>query len=222
MSDLSIDTHPQGSPAWLAARAGCVTGSRAADVVAVRKDGTPTAARADYLAQLVAELLTGEPQETGVVTPWMTRGTELEPQARLRLEALLDAPVFESGFVWRVSSHYFNTRLGCSVDGYVGRIEDAIVELKCPKPATHLRYLRDRVVPDAYWPQVVHNLLVTGADVCHFASYCPQMPRALQLMHVEVVRTDEAVRDRLMAYGEALARFTADLHTELTYWRDQV
>ena len=221
MPDLLIDTNPQGSPAWLAARAGCVTGSRAADVVAVRKDGQPTAARADYLAQLVAEHLTGQPQETGIVTPWMQRGTELEPEARLRLEAHIDEPIFEAGFIRRAlgwQDHAYH--IGCSVDGYFGGSpQHGIVELKCPKPTTHLRYLREGVIPSDYWPQILHNLLVTRAEVCWFASYCPILPTPLQLFALKVERGDPDVEKRRTTYQLALSAFLSDLDTELDYWR---
>ena len=135
---FTIDPSPQGSPEWLAARAGYVTGSRAADLMAVRKDGKPSAARQDYLVQLVAERLTGQPQETGVVTPWMTRGTELEPEARAKMEVLLDEPIYECGFIKATMPEvgYF-TMLGCSIDGYFGGgPQHGIIELKCPKPTT--------------------------------------------------------------------------------------
>lgn len=220
MPELAIDTNPQGSPAWLAARAGCVTGSRAADVVAVRKDGQPTAARADYLAQLVAEHLTGQPQETGIVTPWMQRGTELEPEARLRLEAHIDEPIFEVGFIRRLWRGPLDTPIGCSVDGYFGGSpQHGIVELKCPKPTTHLRYLREGVIPSDYWPQILHNLLVTRAEVCWFASYCPILPPPLQLFALKVERGDPDVEKRRTTYQLALSAFLSDLDTELDYWR---
>ena len=218
MADLPfvVDDSPQGSAAWLKARAGFVTGSRAADVLATRKDGTPAAARTDYLTQLVAELLTGQPQETGIVTPWMTRGTELEPQARLALERHLDQPIFECGFI-RSRLHL----LGCSIDGYVGASPaHGIVELKCPKPATHLRYLKAGRIPSDYLPQVLHNLLVTTAPQAWFASFCPQMPPAMQLMVCHVRRIELA--KELESYARAVQAFEQELITEVSNWRSYV
>lgn len=49
----------QGSPEWLDARAGKATASRIADILAVKKDGKPTAERERYLMELVGERLTG-------------------------------------------------------------------------------------------------------------------------------------------------------------------
>ncbi len=68
----------QRSPEWFAARAGKVTASRASDFLARTKSGYSTS-RKNYLVQLVAERLTGSPQEGGFVSAAMERGIELEP-----------------------------------------------------------------------------------------------------------------------------------------------
>jgi predicted phage-related endonuclease len=213
MVNLHIDSAAQGTPEWLAARAGYITGSRAEDIVARRKDGQPTAAYHDYLIQLVAERLTGQPQETGIVTPWMTRGTELEPAARAALEQALDEPIFECGFITRADDPL---RVGCSIDGYIGST-DYIVELKCPKPTTHLRYAKDDELPDAHFAQVLHNMWVTGASRAVFASYCPQMPLGLQLIVRHVPRT--TVEHALDAYGAQVAAFDVSVNEQVEYWR---
>ena len=87
----------QGSPEWLAARAGHVTGSRASDVLATLKTGKPAASREDYKAQLVCERLTGKPQDSGYTNAAMERGKELEPHARAAYEAHTGYLVMESG-----------------------------------------------------------------------------------------------------------------------------
>ena len=58
---MKVLDFPQGSAEWLASRAGKVTASRIADVMAKIKTGE-AAARGDYKAQIVAEILTGTPQ----------------------------------------------------------------------------------------------------------------------------------------------------------------
>jgi hypothetical protein len=70
----------QGSPEWKALRCGRVTASRVADVVARTKTGY-SASRANYLAQLIAERLTGTPAES-YTNAAMQHGTETEPEAR--------------------------------------------------------------------------------------------------------------------------------------------
>lgn len=57
----------QGSEEWRAVRAGNITASRMSDVLAKLKNPkngkVDTQARANYKAQLIAEILTGEPQD---------------------------------------------------------------------------------------------------------------------------------------------------------------
>ena len=77
----------QGSEEWFAARCGKVTASRVQDIIAKTKSG-PSASRANYMAELVAERLTGESSK-GFSNAAMQWGTETEPQARLAYELSL-------------------------------------------------------------------------------------------------------------------------------------
>ena len=79
---MKVLTMPQGSLEWLAARAGMVTASRIKDVMASKS----TAGYADYRAQIVAEILTGVPNESGFVSDAMKWGTDKEPLARAEYE----------------------------------------------------------------------------------------------------------------------------------------
>src|SRR6185312_16092954 len=87
----------QGSDEWRRARLGKVTASRVADVIAKTKSGWG-ASRKNYLAELVAERLTGVPAE-GYQNAAMIWGTETEPQARAAYRFFKDADVEEVGFV---------------------------------------------------------------------------------------------------------------------------
>ena len=195
----------QRSEEWFAARAGRLTGSKAGDILAKIKTGE-AAARRDYRLQLVCERITGKPQEDVFVNAAMQRGIDLEPMARAALEAQQGYLVRTSGFLM------CNQRMaGCSLDGDVDDFS-GIVELKCPKSATHLRYLRERVMPKEHLPQVLHNLMVTGATWCDFASFDDRFPAHLQLFVVRVVRTDVDVD--LIAYENEAERFLAEVQKE--------
>src|SRR3954470_22972301 len=87
----------QGSPEWFALRLGKVTASRICDVVAKTKSG-PSASRANYMAELIAERLTGVPAEkfTNAAMQW---GSDCEPQARLGYEFYHGETVVQIGFV---------------------------------------------------------------------------------------------------------------------------
>ena len=60
-------------------------------------------------------------------------------------------------------------RFGCSPDGLIG--EKGALEIKVPNMKTHIRYLREGVLPNAYKPQVHGTLLVTGREWVDFVSY---------------------------------------------------
>lgn len=200
----------QGTPEWLKARAGHVTGSRASDITSTLKSGKASASRANYLAQLVAERLTGEPQEEGYTSPAMERGKALETAARAVYEASTGYTVLESGFLRSLKREW----VGCSLDGYVAGPIRKIVEIKCPLVKTHLAYLKAGVLPTDYLQQVMHNLLVTEAESCDFVSYCPSLPEHLRLFIVTVLPSSVPMD----AYTSQLEAFLADVATEVESW----
>jgi len=180
---FTVVNAPQRSPEWFAARLGQLTGSRAADMLATIKNGE-AAARRDLRLQLVIERLTQTVQEDAFVSADMQRGVALEPAAFSAYEALTGNVAERTGFLSMDA-----LAAGCSLDGHVGDF-DGIVEFKCPKSATHLRYLRGGVVPSDYLPQITHNMWVSGATWCDFMSYDPRFPVHLQTFLVRVLRDD--------------------------------
>lgn len=191
---FALSPHPQGTDEWKAARAGKITGSKAECINAGGKGIT----RRKYMVQLVAERLSGIPQEGGYQSPAMLAGTALEPEARATYEAETGELVREAGFA------YLTIPAGCSVDGFVG--ESGIQEIKCPEPHVHVDYMERMRVPPEYVPQVTHNLWVTGAEWVDFVSYCPAMPEGLQLLIVRAARNEFAIE----AHEEAALRFLAE------------
>jgi len=178
----------QGTPDWLQARAGHVTSSRVADVLARIKTGE-AATRRNYKAQLVAEILVGGPVEEGYVSASMLAGNELEPLARASYEIAREVSVDQVGFVL----HPKIARAGCSPDGLVG--VDGLVEIKCPKTATHLGYILSGNVPSEYQPQMLWQMACTGRAWCDFVSYDPKLPEHLQLFVKRLARDDQRIAD---------------------------
>lgn len=201
---FTIIDAEQRSPEWFAARAGRLTGSRAADMLATIKTGE-AAARRDYRMQLVCERLTGQPQEDGFVNAAMQRGIDMEPLALAAYEVVTGNVAVRTGFLSHASE-----MAGCSLDGHVDNFA-GIVELKCPKSSTHLRYLRDNVLPREYVPQVTHNLLITGADWCDFLSYDDRFPKELQVFWFRVMAKDLD----LAAYEVAALKFLDEVDAEV-------
>lgn len=203
---FTIVEAPQRSAEWFAARAGRLTGSVAADMLATIKSGE-AAARRDLRARLVVERLTGEPQEDGYVNAAMQRGIDKEPEALAAYEALGHL-TRRTGFL-----RHDGLMVGCSLDADVDDFE-GIVELKCPKSATHLSYLRGSGLPAQYRPQVLHNLWITGARWCDFVSFDDRFPPALRLFVVRVER-DDKLEAELAAYEAAALKFLSEVELEV-------
>ena len=174
----------QRTEAWFAARCGRVTASRIADVMARTKSGYG-ASRANYLAQLVSERLTGEvaPSFSNAAMEW---GTEKEPEARAAYSAKTGEIVEETGF------HKHPTlEAGASPDGLVGAdglSAGGVVEIKCPNSATMIEYLRTRQIPHKYILQMQFQMLCTGREWGHFVAYDPRLGERLQLLIIRVER----------------------------------
>lgn len=175
----------QGTPEWLQLRLGKVTASRVADVVARTKTG-PSASRANYMAQLVAERLSGAVQEsfTNAAMAW---GTANEPEARDAYGFYVDADVVQVGF----ADHPRIAMTGASPDGLIGT--DGLLELKCPNTSTHIETLLGGAVPAKYLTQMQWQMACTGRAWCDFASYDPRLPQSMRLFVKRVTRDDAMI-----------------------------
>lgn len=209
MKPFTVVHAEQRSPDWFLARLGRLTGSRAADMLATIKSGE-AAARRDLRTQLVVERLTQTLQEDAYINASMQRGIDCEPLAFAAYEARTGLVAVRTGFL-----AHDTLAIGCSLDGHVGDFE-GLLEVKCPKPATHLRYLRAGVVPADYLPQITHNLWVTGAQWCDFLSFDDRFPPALQTFLVRVERDEQAIgayRDKALAFLDEVATEVAAVRT---------
>jgi putative phage-type endonuclease len=177
----------QGSPEWHALRCGKVTASRIADIVAKTKTG-PSALRANYMAELIAERLTGVPAE-GFKSEAMKWGTDKEPEARAAYEFYRSETVKEVGFVL----HPTIDQSGASPDGLVG--DDGMVEIKCPNSATHLETLLGRMVPAKYVNQMQWQMACAGRQWCDFVSFDPRLPEHMRLFVKRMPRDDQRIKE---------------------------
>ncbi len=177
----------QGSPEWHAARIGKVTASRVADVVAKTKSGWG-AGRKNYMAELIAERLTGTAADhfTNAAMQW---GTDTEPQARAAYEFFRDATVVEIG----LADHPTVPMCAASPDGLVG--DDGMIEIKCPNTATHIETLLSKKISGKYLTQMQWQMACTGRAWCDFASFDPRMPESLRLFVQRVDRDNGLIAD---------------------------
>lgn len=101
---------------------------------------------------------------------------------------------------------------GCSPDGVLDDCRGGL-ELKCPKQATHLGYLRgNKVCPPEYVPQLVHSMWVTGAEYWDFMSFDPRFPPELQVFYARVERDEKAIAE----YEAKALAFLAEVDTEVS------
>jgi putative phage-type endonuclease len=191
----------QGTPEWHAIRCGKVTASRVADVVAKTKTGWG-ASRANYMAELIAERLTGE-AAAGFTNAAMAWGTEKEPEARSYYEFLTDAEVTQIAFV----AHPAIAMSGASPDGLVGA--NGLVEFKCPNTATHIDTLLSQTVPGKYVTQMQWQMACCGRQWCDFASYDPRLPESMRLFVKRVERDDVLIASLEKDVREFLAELGA-------------
>ena len=106
---------------------------------------------------------------------WATRrGHELEPKARSQyeLENNRDMP---PAFL----EHKEFPFIRASLDGYGDNI---VLEIKCPGAEDHALALAGKV-PEKYFPQLQHQLLVTGARECHYYSFDGEKGALVQVGH---------------------------------------
>jgi putative phage-type endonuclease len=189
----------QGTPEWFAQRLGKVTASRVADIMAKTKTGV-AASRGNYLAQLVAERLTGQSADT-FKSGAMQHGTETEPQARMVYEAETGQIVTEVAMI----NHPTIEMSGASPDGFVGT--DGLVEIKCPNTSTHIASLMADKAPSGYMAQMQWQMACTGRAWCDFVSFDPRMPEDMQLLIKRVPR-DEAL---IAEYEAEVIKFLAEV-----------
>jgi predicted phage-related endonuclease len=184
MSRFLISEHEQGTDGWKADRAGKATASKAKCIDAKGRDGkSESTTRRDYIVQLVTERLTGMPGDDTFVSKEMAWGTEQEPYARMAYEAATGEDVRRCGFCYLP-----DLAAGGSPDSLIG--DEGLLEIKCPKTATHIEYLQANRLPPEYVPQITHNLWITGYAWADFVSFDPRLPEYLQLFRVRVLRAE--------------------------------
>ena len=191
---MIIHTCEQRSPEWYAIRAGKITSSIIADVMAGGKGIT----RRNAMIKLIAERMTGICDQNGYSNGYMQWGIEHEPEAKDHYEALNFVNVRQVGFV------EMDEWVGCSPDGLVG--EDGLIELKCPASHTHIEYILADRCPPEYVKQIQHQLWVTGRQWCDFLSYDPRLKE--KPMFVKRVERDES---KIQEIAESVGQFIEEL-----------
>lgn len=191
--EFTIIQCEQRTEEWFAARAGRVTGSKAAIVLM----GPKTAGYQDYVLQLALERKTAVIEPEPFFSKEMKRGVEKEPWGRAILEIDYGLCIRQTGFC-----RHNKLMIGMSFDGDDNDFQ-TFVEIKMPKSKTHINYMRAKVLPVEYKPQVMHGHLVSSAKHSIFLSGDDRLPAGLDRFYVESNVNDLPMYE----YQKALEKF---------------
>lgn len=178
----------QGTPEWLAYKAGRASGSDIHKIVAKGRGSAPSATRDEYKSQKVVERLTGKIVPM-FQTEAMKQGVLREPEARAKYAFLNDVEVKEYG----AFEHSTLSWACASPDGIIGDFEGAI-EVKSPTYTTHLQTLLAKqdgkeTIQGKYLNQMLW-LMACAEEIQYvdYISYCPDFPEHMSLYVERVTR----------------------------------
>lgn len=197
----------QGTDDWFQARLGRVTASRVADVIARTKTGW-AASRASYMAELIAERLTGV-SAPSYSSPSMEWGNLVEAEARIAYEFYFGVEVEQVGFI----EHPTIAMTGASPDGLVPAT--GLVEIKCPNTSTHIDTLLGGKIPGKYETQMLWQMASTGREWCDFVSFDPRLPESMRLFIKRLDRDDK----RIAELEEQVSEFLDELDRKVAALR---
>lgn len=168
----------QWSAQWRQCRIGLITASRVGELLSKYKSDKKalheTSERYNYKIDVIVERLTGRSTEN-FVSPEMIWGRENEEDARTAYEIDCGVMTEKVGFIL----HPIYDWAGASPDSLVG--DDGGLEIKCPKSATHIKWMREGIVPEEHRPQMFKNMICAERPWWDFASFDPRMPAGLRL-----------------------------------------
>jgi len=180
MSNCKFVTLDQSGAEWLQWRQGGVGGSDCAVLMGANPWCKPEELR-DRKLGIASEMYENER---------MARGKRLEPIVREMYEDLTGlkmtpACVEHESFPWFMASLD-----GITDDGEV------ILEIKCPNDRAHAEALRGWI-PKYYYPQIQHQLGVTGAKIAHYVSYSdvPKFKHHERLAIVEMLPNEGYIKE---------------------------
>jgi hypothetical protein len=184
-----MDQHSQE---WWDARLGKVTASRIGDLMARNQPrkgktvGEWSAKRNNYLAEKVAERVTGKPRDRKKVAS-LDHRLELEPDARAAYEFYYERDVVTAGFIDHPRIPY----AGASPDGLVDT--KGGVEIKCLDPEGHIELITAGGIDQDYLYQCQFGMACTDRLWWDFVAFCPEMPEEGNLWVQRIDRDDDLI-----------------------------
>jgi putative phage-type endonuclease len=178
----------QGTEEWFQLRMGRFTASSIDKLLG----GPKNKGYQDEIKRVAFEMLYGV-RPDGFESSWMTRGKDLEADARDAYQATTFTVVDTCGFFT------YGDSIGASPDGLIG--DDGTVEIKCVKYNTFIDYVIADRVPPEYVPQIQTQLLCTDRQWCDFIAYHPGVPLFIK----RIERDEELIQNIIVAVDVAMA-----------------
>lgn len=198
---MQIIECEQGTPEWLAARAGIPTASEFHTVMAVGPKGGKSVGRVAYLNKLVGEVLTGEPMES-YSNGNMERGRGMEDEARDLYSFAQNVEPIRVGFIRSGDK-------GASPDSLIG--DRGGLEIKSAAAHIQVARLLADDLPSEHKAQVHGNMWVAEREWWDFVSYCPKLP-----LFVKRIYRDEAYIKKI---AQEVELFNIELKQTVDYVR---
>jgi exodeoxyribonuclease (lambda-induced) len=155
----------------------------------------------DYAMELAFERVAGHPLDRAV-TVAMSRGSELEPDARAAYEARTGVLVDQMGFAL-----HDTLQAGASPDGLIGA--DGLLEIKCPFGQDRIARIWATNDVSEYAQQVEWQMWILGRQWCDVAIYDPRLSHAgMELLIVRHHITATAAQELDAKVPEFLALVT--------------
>ncbi|WP_375693806.1 lambda exonuclease family protein [Bartonella sp. AP32XZML] len=197
----------QRTAEWFQARLGKVTASNIYNILNKTTKGLPTSKYEDYKIKLITERLTRETSPY-YETEDMRWGIEHEEDALREYGFIHDADITKCGFI----QHPTIEMAGASPDGLIG--EDGLIEVKCPRSVTHMRFcIGDEIKPE-YHAQMQFQMACTERKWCDFVSYDPRFTGEffhLRMKVKRVLRDDQQIEQ----INQAVETFLAEIEREI-------
>lgn len=213
---MIMHNFEQGSEAWHQIKLGRFSGTTFKNLQSAKS----TASYQDAIMNVVAQILTGEKEET-FSNDIMQRGIDMEPEAADIYELAFDIETQKVGFCEPDEDVEYHDYVGVSPDRLVG--DRGGLEIKCPKANTFFKYIKANILPSEYKWQVQGCLFVTGREWWDFMAYYPKLkPFIIRVypdleMHAkidqEIIIAVEEVKRQIKLYKEfEVLDFDSDIH----------
>lgn len=209
MNGLIEHPYPQGTIEWAESRQGVITGSRAKDARAFKKNGEPTETRLAYAMDLARQRCGGKVLE-GYVNAAMRMGRDEEQFAAIEYVARTGSRIDEAYFITTP-----DRKFGVSLDRWVGTNRKAALEIKTMvSSATLFKALVGEDISD-YRDQCVFAMWLLVLDWIDLCLWCPD----LQALHVIRIHRDEAeiqrMEDDMVEFDKVVCGYEARLRAKL-------